>query len=138
MADTRSVLWVDAGAGTTITRINTLLGGAAITASLLSVSNADRSQSWEGPLTVNATPTPTAAQYQSVTQRVSLLFTTTAPGIMVTLTLVAPQLSIFLADQKTVDLTNGLIVTLAAVCVGNLCDEGGNAATALVAGFLNA
>lgn len=134
--DTRSVVWVDAGAGSTITRINSLSGSAGIEADLLTISNADVQQNWFGTLAVNGSPSPTAAQYQSVTQRVSLVFTTTAPGVLVTLTVVAPKLSIFLSDGRTVDLTNTDVVALATACVGNLCNTSGDSATALIAGFL--
>jgi len=134
--DSRSVVWVDAGAGSTITRINSLAGSAGIEADLLAVSNADIQQNWFGTLAVNGSPTPVAAEYQSVTQRVTLVFTTTAAGVLVTLTLVAPQIGIFLADGRTVDLANAAVVTLAAACVGNLCTIAGDAAVALIAGYL--
>jgi len=134
--DSRSVVWVDAGAGSTITRINSLAGSAGIEADLLAVSNADIQQNWFGTLAVNGSPTPTAAPVQSVTARVTLVFTTTAAGVLLTLSLPAPKASIFLADQRTVDLTNAAIVTLAAACVGNLCTIAGDAATALIAGYL--
>jgi len=136
VVDTRSVVWVDAGAGVTITRINSTAGSAGIEADLLAISNADVQQNWFGTLAVNGAPTPAAAQYQSVTERVSFTFTTTAPGILITLTLPSPQAGIFLADQRTVDLANAGVVTLAAACVGNLCDVSGNTATALIAGTI--
>lgn len=133
---TRSTVWVDAGAGATITRINSQGSAAAIVSDLLAVSNADVQQDWEGTLSVNSTPTPTAALLQSVTQRVSLVFTTTAPGVLVTLILVAPKSAIFLADGRTVDLSNTDVATLAADCIGKLCTEAGDTATALIAGYL--
>jgi len=136
LTDTRSTLWVDAGAGVTITRINSDGSAAVIVSDLLALSNADVQQDWEGTLGVNATPTPTAANYQSVTQRVTFVFTTTAPGVLVEVTLPAPKESIFLADLRTVDLTNADVVTLAMDCVGKLSTVGGDLATALIAGYL--
>lgn len=137
MVDTASVLWVDAGAGASITRINSLGSAAVITSDLLAVSNADVQQQWAGTLLVNSAPTPTAAPQQSVTARCSLVFTTTAPGVLVTLTLLAPKASIFLSDGRTVDLSNADIVTLAADCAGKLCTVAGDTAVSLIAGYLS-
>lgn len=134
--ESRSTLWVDAGGGATITRINTQGGAAGLLPSILAVVNSDQQQSWEGPLAVNVAPAPVAAQYQPVSAVAILVFTTTAPGVLVELKLVAPQLGIFLSDQRTVDLTNAGIVAVATACVGVLCDVNGNTAVALVAGFL--
>jgi len=134
--DTRSVLWVDGAAGATITRINTLTGAAAIQGGIVTISNADYLQEWEGPLTVNGSPAPIVAQYQSVTQRAVLVFTTTAPGVLVQLSVPAPQIGIFLSDGRTVDLTNVDVSALAALCAGNLCDDAGNQVVSLIAGYL--
>lgn len=134
--DTRSELWVDAAAGATITRINSQGSAATIVSDLLAISNADEQQSWEGTLAVNAAPAPVAAQYQSVTQRVTFVFTTTAAGVLVELTLPAPKAAIFLSDGRTVDLSNADVATLAADCVGKLCNVSGDTAVSLIAGYL--
>jgi len=134
---TRSVVWVDAGGNVTITRINTQGGAGSIQTNILGIINADRFQYWEGTLSVNGFPTPSAAQYQPVSARATLVFTTTAPGVLVELTLIAPDIGIFLADQRTIDLTNTGVVSLITACVGVLCDTAGNTAVSCIAGFLN-
>lgn len=134
--ESRSVVWVDGAAGSTITRINSDGGAAGIQAAMLPCMNADYLQFWESPLLVNGSPLPTVAEYQSVTQRATLLFSTTAAGILVRLVLIAPKIGIFLADGRTVDLSNADVTALATVCVGTLSTESGDLATALVAGYL--
>lgn len=131
-----STVWVDAAAGATITRINSQGSAAVLQSDLLALSNSDVQQFWSGTLVVNGSPTPVAAALQSVTQRVTFVFTTTAPGVLVELTLVAPKSSIFLADGRTVDLTNTDVVTLAGDCVGKLCNVSGDTAVTLIAGYL--
>lgn len=133
--ESRSTLWVDAGGNQTITRINSQGGASVIVATMLAVLNSDISQDWEGVL-ATASPAPTNAAYMPVTARATLLFTTTAAGVLVSLTLIAPKLAIFLADGVTVNLANADVVNLATAAVGTLCNETGDTATALIAGFL--
>jgi hypothetical protein len=134
--ESRSVLWVDGAAGSTITRINSDGGAASVQAAMLPCMNADYLQYWESDLTVNGAPAPTIAEYQSVLQRAVLLFTCTAPGILIKLTLPAPQIGIFLSDGRTVDLSNADVSALAIACVGVLSTESGETATGLIAGYL--
>lgn len=134
--ESRSVVWVDGAGGSTITRINSEGGAAAVQSAMLSCQNADYLQFWESDLLVNGSPIPTVAEYQSVTQKATLLFTTTAPGVLVKLTLIAPKIGIFLSDGRTVDLSNTDVSALAIACVGVLATESGDTATALIAGYL--
>jgi hypothetical protein len=134
--ESRSVLWVDGAAGSTITRINSDGGAASIQSAMLPCQNADFLQYWESDLTINGSPSPTVEEYQSVTQRAVLLFTTTAPGILVKLTLIAPKIGIFLSDGRTVDLSNADVSALAIACVGVLSTDSGDTATGLIAGYL--
>jgi hypothetical protein len=131
-----SILWVDAGAGQTITRINTQAGSSAIVGGIHAISNADWNQAWESLLQVNPAPVVLAAEYQPVIVRASFLFTTTAPGILVKLSVPSPDIAIFLSDGTTVDLSNANVVALATLCIGNLCNEAGDIVTALIAGYL--
>jgi hypothetical protein len=134
--ETRSVVWVDSVANTSITRINSDGGAASIQSAVLPCINADYLQFWESALLVNSSPSPSFGEYPSVGQKAILLFSTTAPGIMVKLVLVAPSESIFLADKRTIDLSNADISALSIACIGVLCTDAGNTATAVVAGYL--
>lgn len=134
--DTRSIVWVDAGGNSVITRVNSQGGAAGIMADALAVSNADWQQDWEGGLSVNGTPSPTAAEYSPANVVAQFVFTTTSPGVLVTLRVPSPQIGIFLADGRTVDLTNAAVLTLIAACVGTLCNDAGDTATACIAGFI--
>jgi hypothetical protein len=128
-------LWADAAGGQTITRINTFAGAAAIQTAVLAMSNADFLQSWEGPLTVNGAPAPTAAQYLPVVP-FALLYYLCADGTTAQLRIPSPQVGIFLADQATVDPANALIVALNTVVVGSMTNESGSLVTGYQAGRL--
>jgi len=131
----RSVLWVDAGGGATMIRQRTATGMSTIQADIIAVSHADYNEYWEGDLVVNSTPSPTSGEYQSVTQ-IAILSFLCVDGTIATLRLPAPQLSIFLADNITVDAT--VIATLIADCIGNLQSATGSLAAAYLSGFLAA
>lgn len=133
MSDNRSVLWVDAGGGSTITLIRSTTGAAGIQSAILGVSNADWFNEWEGTANVNTSPAPTAAPNQSVLTQASLVFLC-ANGTQVTLQIPAPQAGIFLADGVTVDST--MITSLIAACVGTLVSSSASPATAYLSGLL--
>lgn len=135
MTLTRSILYTDAGGAQTIHRVNSALGAAAIQAAVLTVSNADVVQSWEGPLTTNLAPAPTAAQYLPV-KPAALLYFLCADGTTAVLRIPSPQVGIFLADQETVDPANAAVVALVAVVVGNMTNEAGSLVTGFQAGRL--
>lgn len=132
---TRSVVWVDTQGGKAITRINTTAGAASLLGAMLACSHADDLEYWEGANVPNGAPTPTVGNYAPATLRANLTFVT-GTGSQVTLAIPAPDLSIFLADGQTVDITNASIVALVAVAVTALTDGSGNLATALVSGTL--
>lgn len=133
--ESRSTIWVDAGGNQTITRINSQGGASVITTAMLAVINSDVSQDWEGVLAV-ASPVPTNAAYMPVSVRCVMVFTTNVAAELVTLTLIAPRIGIFLADGRTVDLTNVDVVNLVTACVGTLCSDTGATATACIAGYV--
>ena len=133
MSINRSVLWVDAGGGSTISLIRSTTGGAGIESALLGVSNADWFNEWEGTNNVNLAPAPVAAPNQSVLTQASLVFLC-ADGSQVTLALPAPKASIFLADGVTVNAAS--IAALIAACVGTLVSQSGSTATAYLSGLL--
>lgn len=130
----RSIVWADATGRTRLTIVKSTGSSAAIETALQAKSNAATQIDWAGTL---GTPIGVAAvgQYQAANQSATLLFAT-ATGTQLRLTLPAPLLSIFLADQRTVDATQ--IVALIAACIGVLSDGAGNVATAFTAGYLNA
>ena len=133
MAENRSVLFVDGAGGSTITLIRTLTGGAAIQAALIAVSNADWFNEWEGTLNVNLAPSPTVAEYQSVSQQAALVFLC-ADGTTARVNLLAPQIGIFLSDGITVDAT--MIPGVIAACVGNLLSATLSPAVSFLSGIL--
>lgn len=134
MADARSVVWIDSGGNSTITLIRTSSGAGTIEGDVLALSNADWFNQWEGTLFVNASPSPTFADYPSVTQNATLLFLC-ADGTNARLDIVAPKISIFMADGVTVDPST--ITGLIADCVGNLLSASLSPAVSYLSGFLN-
>ena len=129
----RSVVWVDGAGGSTITLIRALTSASSIETELLAVSNADWFNEWEGTLNINTSPAPTIASYQSIAQVATLNFLC-ADGTLAEVRLVAPKLSIFLADGLTVDST--MITSLITACVGTLLSATLSPAASFVAGFL--
>ena len=133
MAQNRSILFVDAAGGSTITLIRSSTGGAAIQTALLNHSNADWFNEWEATLNVNLAPAPVVAEYQSVSQEAALVFLC-ADGTTARVNLLAPKLAIFLADGITVDATT--IPDIVAACVGNLLSATLSPATSFLSGIL--
>jgi hypothetical protein len=133
MVDTsRSSVWVDSGGRTrqTILRGNATL--APVEAALITVSNADTQRCWEGPTQVNATPATTNATYPTVADYAVLIYQD-AGGDLVYITLVAPQSSIFMADQETVN--PAAIAAVSTAVIGLVTTGGGGVVTAYVGGF---
>lgn len=130
----RSVVWIGAGTGLTITRIRTATGASSIQADIIAASNADYNDYWEGDLVINSTPSVSLGEYRAITARALLNFAC-ADGTSVQLAIPAPQIGIFLADGVTVDATT--ITTLIADCIGNLESTTGSLATSFLGGFLN-
>lgn len=134
MADqTRSIVWIGAGTGATITRVRTATGAGTIQTDMLAVSNADYNDYWEGDLVVNGSPAPVNAEYPGLTQQALLTFLC-ADNTQVILRIPAPQVGIMLSDGVTVDST--LIATLIADCIGNLQSATGSLATAYLSGIV--
>lgn len=137
MAESRSVLWVDANGKQSITRIRTGTGAGGIMAALLAASNGDYALYWESAETVNSAPAPTAAQYQPLQPAAQLLFVS-ADATVATLLLLAPKVGVCLADQETINPGNASIVAIigAATAAGGLVSASGSPATAFVGGKL--
>lgn len=136
MADSmRSVVWVDAGGFTSITKIRTDAGASTIFTDMLACINADWLQGWEGDLNTNGAPAPTAATYEPGIMRAALTFQCSDYS-QVVLILPAPKAAIFHADGETVDPTVGVMSTLITDCLGHLESATGAKATAFVGGTL--
>lgn len=136
MADNfRSMVWVDANGNTrqTLLRGNASLGSVSV--ALLAHSYADWLLCFEGPTVQNMSPAPTTGAYQNVGDYAVLVYTD-GSGNNVYVTLPAPQSSIFLADQFTVDDTQ--IATIDAAVIGTVLSGAGSPVTAFVAGFRRA
>lgn len=129
----RSIVWVDGAGGSTISLIRALTSASTIETELLAVSNSDWFNEWEGTLNINLSPAPTIASYQSVSQQATLVFQC-ADGTTARVNVIAPKLSIFLADGVTVDPT--AISSLITACVGTLLSATLSPATAFVSGIL--
>jgi hypothetical protein len=131
----RSIVWVDAGGFTTITKVRTATGAAAIQTALLAAANADYLQQWEGPLVFNGAPAPTAAAYQPANYRAVLTFQC-ADFSQVDIIIPAPKVSDFLADKATINPAAVGIAALIAACIGALESSTGSLATTFIAGTL--
>lgn len=133
MADQeQTTIWVDVNGRTRATYVRTSAGSAAIIAGLVALSYADVQRSWEGDVVVNGSPAPSTGDYQNVADYAVLVYST-GSGTLVYLTLIAPQSSIFMADQETVD--PAALAALNADVIGSLEDGSGNIVTAYVGGF---
>ena len=118
MSFKESNIWQDAAGRTrqTIVTADTNTSASLIDGALEGISNASIVQSWGSAPTVIA-PSSTAATFLAVDEWVPLTYQA-SDGSQAVLTLVAPQLSIFLADQVTVDPT--AIAVLNTFVIGHL------------------
>lgn len=135
MADQRgSYIWIDANGVTRQTILTTLAGGAAIAAAIQAASQAGLETSWESVL---GAPVGAAAvgNYQSVKMAAQLTYQT-ATGSILKVTLPAPAIGVFLADKRTIDPANALVIALNAAVIGALSDGAGNAAVSYLGGLL--
>lgn len=132
MVDTgRSVIWVDAGGRTRQTLLRGNASLATVQADLLALSNAALQREFEGPVTVNGSPTPANSAYPNVADYAVLVYTDGTD--LVYITLPAPQSAIFLADGETVDPT--AIAVLTGHVIGTVTTASGSAVTSYVGGF---
>lgn len=114
----------------TILRGNASL--ATVTTDLLALSRADWQRCWEGATVINGAPAPTTGDYQTADDYAVLVYAD-GSGNQVYITLPAPNSSIFLADQETVD--SVAIATLTANVTGTILTGAGLAVTTYIGGF---
>jgi len=131
----RSVVWVDANGNKTISRISSNTGATVIQGNILNCSEADFLEYWESAVTANATPIPPGGSYRGVLTRAALLFLC-ADNTQATVLIPCPSLSIFLADQETVDAANVFVAALITACIGNLESATGSLAVSYLGGYL--
>lgn len=134
MALIRYSVWADVQGRTRLSLINSSTTSSTVLSLLSSYSNAGIFATLEGSNDVLA-ETGVNAEYSSVSDYVALQFETGA-GEIVSLTLPAPDASIFFADGVTVD--SSAIPDLIAACVGNLLSPGGGVVTEFVGGIRSA
>jgi biotin carboxyl carrier protein len=127
----QSTVWVDAQGKTTARLTTTSAGAVAVVAAIAALSNAAVQETWEGPLTAVAAPTPTAADKISVRDSAELVYSTAA-GSLVKVSIPAPQAAIFMADGETVN--PAAVAALTALVLANVVTPAGVAVTAYVAG----
>lgn len=131
--DARSIVWLDAAGGKTITRVLSGAGLGAAFAPLEALSNAGVQEWWESAVTAPASP-PTNAAFASAADRAALVFVC-ADNTQTTVIVPAPKLSIFKADGETVDPANVLVVALVTAAIAApIQNPSGSPVTALVAG----
>ncbi len=123
------MVWVDANGFTRLTLVNGNATLSGVETALIGSSNADVLNSTEAALTVNM-PAPAGGTYRTVGDVAILTFTDGTD--LVNVTLPAPQSTIFLADQETVDITQ--IGAIIAAVVGTVQTAAGGVVTAYVAG----
>lgn len=129
----RSVIYGDHAGGVTITAIRTSTGATGIMGAVIAKSHADFLNFWESAESINVAPATSTGQYPSITQQATLSFLC-ADGTIARLIIPAPDISIFLADQQTVDSTQ--IAALTAACIGNLESPSQSLAVSFLGGFL--
>lgn len=123
--------WLDVNGRSKMTMPRTLsLPSTSLQTAMLTFSNAQLLSVFEGPESTYAV-LPVAAPFQSVTD-VALLYFSTVSGDIVSLTLPAPDASIFKADTVTVDPT--MVASLITACIGYLTDASGNVVTSFING----
>lgn len=126
-------IWDDANGVSRQTVLNSTAGALAAITAVTAVSNARVLYYVESAL---STPIGVAVTnpYQSVKSSATLYFQT-GVGTIVRVTVVAPQLSLFLADQQTVDPVAA--APLIAAVVGSVTDVAGNVVTSYLGGLLD-
>ena len=127
-----SLIWIDVNGRTRQTIIKTLSGSAGIQSAAIALTLPQLLTTWESFLS-GSTASASAGTYQSVADAASLRFQT-AMGSILRLTVPGPNLSVFLADQVTIDPTNALIGALVSACIGSLSDGAGNPAVTFLGG----
>lgn len=130
-ATKRYIVWQDAGGRTIATIPCASASLNNIMSALSAISNAAPISWFEGLFHLTGL-TPTAADYPDVSDIARLTYAD-ASGLEANLTLPAPQSSIFLADQRTVDPT--AIAVLNSVVLGHLCTSAGSTVTTFVSGI---
>lgn len=132
MASRLYAIWLDFNGVTRQTVLNSTASAAAVLTALQAKSEAEVLNYVESAL---STPigVAAAAQYQSVKSAATLLFQTGA-GTIVRVTIPAPAVGIFLADQQTVDPAQ--VAAIIAAAVGTLTDISGNVVTSYLGGTL--
>jgi hypothetical protein len=128
-----SVIYIDVNGRKTIHRIRTSTNALLILPQILAQSNADRDVFWEAAENSNATPAPVAATYQPANTAALLTFIC-ADNTLARVRVPAPKLTLFLADQQTVDPASAAAIV--ATCIGVLVSSSGSLATAFAGGVL--
>jgi hypothetical protein len=126
----RSIIWIDAGGRTRQTILHSQGSSAAVEAALATKSNAGVQMDWAG-VTSSFVPTPVATPYPAVTDTAQLTFED-GGGLLVYVTLPAPDASIFQTDGETVDPAQ--IAGIVAAVVGTLCSQSGALVVSYVGG----
>ena len=114
-----SVLWRDATAKATYTHYIGVAPMTAFLTALSVMSNAIVAQAWEGPLTINPTPTPGPGIYGSVNDLAHLIYAD-RNGNRTFIRIPAPKEALFLADHKTVDPAYAGITNLTTDAIAEL------------------
>jgi hypothetical protein len=133
----RSTVWVDAGGYSIVKATRSVASAAVIAAALQACSNSGQTEYWESNASLPGN-VPTAAPYQQNIDQATLFFLC-ADGTIANLVIPAPILSMFLADQSTIDIASPLIIALIAACLlpgAELASATGSNAVSYIAGRL--
>jgi hypothetical protein len=115
--------WVDAYGATRMTTFNYSASPLTIANDLINASNGGISQFFNGAVT-NLAPFPVTVPYQGVQDSALLLFQDSG-GSLTKIYLPAPAITIFLADNVTVDPANAdVIAIVASVLTYGLSSQG--------------
>lgn len=125
------MVWADSNGRTRLTYVNTTSGGASIQSALEAKSNAGVQNSVDATATITS-PTTTVAPFQTVSDVAVLVFVD-GSGYETEVILPAPLSSIFLADGRTVDITQ--IGAIIAAVVGTAETSAGGVVTSFLGGY---
>jgi len=132
MTKRATLVWGDVSGSASLNTIITNTGIGAIETALQAHSNGAILTCSEGVLDVYST-TPVNASYPLIETSALLVFAD-ALGSVGTLTLPAPQSSIFMADNETVDPST--ISDIITAAIGTLLAGSGNPVTVYIKGYL--
>ena len=114
----RGIVWADCRGLTTMTLLTSTSGAPDTMTALQGCSNAAITNYWEGPLNI-LVPATTTGPFGNVLTEVRFTCTD-ASGNQARITVPAPVDTLFLPDQRTIDMSNSLVAAFASAATSEL------------------